>query len=406
MNALSKAEILAAFPSISRQLDEELERKRLWKRDDDPRCVPFESGPSPKKREAAWPKTPKSEEDHLTSVDSVFTSDVFLEEAPEAREVAGVSIHPHLPLRAVSPLHRLMRPPPGSLKESIARDLFDSFYFLNHEPHDLLPALCFYEVGVETIGHFLYVRRRAYKYGRFHAAGKEFHFDEYHRDKLRLFHQIKKKRKSYFALNRPLLRLAAPSKLETLWDRLDSALKSLTSKQRNAVVQVLIKKKPQSRVAERMRITIDSLRDRLEGAEIKIRAALPELASLAPSKSHQKNKRRRLLHSGLFDSWTADEIAPLYRVDLKTRERTQIAPTKRRKRIGVDREKIRAWAFETTPVPDFGFTDYFAGLISRAALDRMSTFNTVHDRGLSCTSFANKLEKHDEAHSHKRSGTT
>lgn len=410
MHALSPKEILKALPAISAALDRELALKKLWRKDFDPKCTPLENGiPSLLKRTAFQDENQDSEE-AAQEADAVdfLSEEILPTDEVEPDDVEGVSIHPHLPLRAVSPLHRLMRSPPGDLKESIARDLFDAFYFLDHPPKDLLPALCFFEVGIESRALFDFVRREAYEGGRFHLAGKEFTFQEFQKDKLRLFHLIKRKRKSYFSLNRPLLHAtkAERAKLATLWDRFDAALKKLTQKQRNAVVEVLIKKRPQTMVAHRLRISLDSLRDRLEGAEVKIRTALPELALLAPSKSHAKNRKRKYLHSGLFEKQAAEMIAPLFRIDPGTGKRTEIPFPKRKKRQNVDQAKIRAWAYETTPVPDFSFTDYFTGLISRGALDRMSTLDTVHDKSASRSNFASKLRAHARAQSHKQASET
>ena len=94
-----------------------------------------------------------------------------------------------------------MRRYPLDLKESLARDLFDSYIYLTGENRALLPALCFFEVGINDAETFAEIRSEVYEGGPFHKGGKEFDFAEFQMDKLRLFHRLKREKERYFLRN-------------------------------------------------------------------------------------------------------------------------------------------------------------------------------------------------------------
>lgn len=148
-----------------------------------------------------------------------------------------------------------------------------NFYKLFFEEKDLFPALCFFEVGIEDEETFNHIKREVF--GK-RLEGRKFTFPQYKKDQLRLFRLIKAEKEKFFLHNRFLLRAASqvtkdPEKqLMSLWARFEAARKSLTIKQWNALKQVKVKKRKQTSVAKDMRISIDSLRDRLRGGGTKI----------------------------------------------------------------------------------------------------------------------------------------
>ncbi len=186
----------------------------------------------------------------------------------------------------------------------------------------------------------------------------------------------------------------------SLWERFFEAYNSLTRKQWNALKQVRVKRRSQEDVANDMRIETESLRNRLESAELKFRRALPELAGFFPSKTHRKSQKTNYIHDGLFDK--REKAAPLYRIDPKTGEKAEIPKRKGKKKYkeGVNVALIKAWAHDSTPVPDFSFTDFFTGLISDGALLRQKAGDKAsHDRATARHSFSDRMKAHEKRRS-------
>jgi hypothetical protein len=377
------------WEGISAKLNEELKKEGLWHRDGDGTVIPQENGiPSLKKRKSFSAEASENADESIydpENLDEIYREERIADEDQLEDEEAlpidgepagGDSLHPYLPRLSVSSSHLLMRRYPLDLRESLARDLFDS-YSLLADP-DLLPALCFFEVGINDPETFQHVWEEAYKDGPFHKGGKEFSFREFQKDKLRLFHRLKREKERYFFRN-PHLR--EKKQVATLWKRFEEALRSLTRKQWNVIKQVRVKKRSQTAVARDMRISLDSLRNRLEAAELKFRRALPELAGLFPSTTFRDNAKANYIYDGLFDK--REKVAPLYRIDSKTRSKTQIPLRKGniRQKAGVNAALIKAWAHETTPVPDFSFTEFFTQLYPKGMIDRQSAGESTHDKG-------------------------
>ncbi len=417
------------WEAISALVNQELAKEKKWHSDHDKNMAPLENGiPSLNKRstyrveftdDEGGAETPEDGAYEREKIDDVFRTGEIVEEffegdtddeeptpVQDSPEDTGGSLHPFLPRRAVPKTHILMRRYPRHLKESLARGLNDSRRLLFEEPKNLLPALCFFEVGIEDEATFRDIRDETYVGGPFHVNGKKFGFKEYKQDLLRLFHVLKKEKRLYFLGNRFLRRAAAevskePEKLLlTLWERFEGAYEALTPKQWNALKQVRVKKRSQASVAQGMRISIDSLRDRIEGAELKFRRALPELASFSPSETYKKNATCNYIHSGLFDKRAAKHVAPLFRVDPVTKEKTEIAPYKgeKRERQGANKALIKAWAHDSSPVPDFSFTDYFTKLFPRGMIDRMQAGEPIHDRSSGVHTHETKTRDRDHYH--------
>ncbi len=411
LNSISSYEhFWLIWEGISAKVNEDLKRQGLWHRDDDSVVIPEENGiPSLKKRKSfaaeGFPGADESVYDP-EALDEIYleariVEDDATEEFGEVMdgdpEVGGNFLHPYLPRLSTPSSHLLMRRYPLDLKESLARDLFDSHAYLTGENRDLLPALCFFEVGINDAETFAEIRREVYEGGPFHQAGKKFDFKEFQKDKLRLFHRLKREKERYFLRN-PHIR--DKKNAQSLWERFEMALQTLTRKQWNAIKEVRMKRRPQVGVAREFRISLDSLRSRIEGAELKLRRALPELAAFFPSTTYRKSVKSNYSYDGLFDK--REKACPLYRIDPKTRMKQKIPPRKGRpkNRAGVNVALIKAWAHETTPVPDFSFTDFYTQLYPRGAIERQSAGeNAPHDRASGRHSFHDRMRAHQKKRS-------
>ncbi len=391
------------WEGISAKINEDLKKQGLWHRDDDGTVIPQENGiPGLKKRKSFEGETLDDADESIYDpealdefyLDARISEDADIEDEASSTEseVGGDSLHPYLPRLATPASGLLMRRYPLDLKESLARDLFDAYAYLTGENRSLLPALCFFEVGINDLETFEEVWREVYAGGPFHKNGKKFDFMEFQKDKLRLFHRLKKERERYFLRN-PYIRDKQGA--ATIWERFEAAIASLTRKQWNVVKQVRVKRRPQVEVAKEFRISLDSLRNRLELVELKLRRAVPELAPFFPSTTYRSSAKTNYAYDGLFDK--REKPRALYRVDPKTWEKKEI-PLRRgrpKQKEGVKAALIKAWAHDTTPVPDFSFTDFFTHLLPKGALDRQSAGESApHDRASGKHSFRDRADAH------------
>lgn len=397
------------WEGISAKINDDLKKERLWHRDDDSVVIPQENGiPSLKKRKSFAAENSDDADDSIydpEALDEIYhdariaddgesDGEEEAQDGPIENEAGGDSLHPYLPRLSTPSSHLLMRRYPLDLKESLARDLFDSYAYLTGENRDLLPALCFFEVGISDAETFEEIRAEVYQDGPFHEDGKNFDFNEFQEDKLRLFHRLKNEKERYFLRN-PHVR--DKKQVASLWERFEAALQSLTRKQWNAIKQVRVKRRPQMEVAREFRISLDSLRNRLEGAELKLRRALPEFAAFFPSTTYRLSAKTNYSYDGLFDK--REKASPLYKVDPKTWEKQKIPLRKGRpkQKTGVNAALIKAWAHETTPVPDFSFTDFFTQLYPKGAIERQSAGeNAPHDKASGKHSFTDRMRAHEK----------
>ena len=119
-------------------------------------------------------------------------------------------------------------------------------------------------------------------------------------------------------------------------------------------------------------------------------AILGALLPVAYFKGRKDERQRSLAH-------TVEDL-------IKTKEKQEIPLRKGRPtpKAGVNPALIKAWAHETTPVPDFSFTDFFTQLYPRGAIERQSAGeNAPHDRASGRHSF----HERSKAHAKKRSSS-
>jgi len=404
LSSLDPATLNLVRDGIVAKVEEDLKKEGLFRGDKDPVILPLENGiPLLVKRKPYKKETSDKATDDIydpEGIDLEFEDALIppdaeeWEEAYQALEPAGESLHPYLPKLAVSSTQFLMRRYPLDLRESLARELFDSHAFMTGENKPLLPALCFFEVGINDLETFQTVWEEAYKGGPFYLDGKKFTFQEFQKDKLKLFHRLKREKERYFKHN-PWLR--DKSEMASLWERFNKAHKSLTRKQWNAIKQVRVRRRSQKSVAKDMRIDVESLRDRLEGAELKFRRAIPELAGFFPSETYKQSQETNYIHDGLFDK--REKAAPLYREDPKTKEKTEIPKRtgKKKYKEGMNVARIKAWAYDSTPVPDFSFTEFFTRLMPDGALLRQSAGDKApHDCVSVKHGFTDRMKAHEK----------
>lgn len=395
---------MALARSLDRELNRILRKEKLFRSDLDRNTLPAEEGFLKVIRCLAM-----EAEGFLEETESTFTaaadgrlmeefSDLEAIGAEDWERVDGprpsiaAGVYPKL---AVSPLNALIRRYPRNFHESLARDLLASRLMDRHS--HLIPALCFFEVGIIDEDTFHAVRRAAYLGSEFHRGGREFSFADYQFDLEELLTFFLKLEEHYFLHNADLKKLFKSERLKSIWPRFRAAFDTLTTKQKNALKQVKVKKRTLKSVSAGMRIRLDTLTERLDKGIRKLQRALPELCLFEPSKSYIKSRASDYWHSGLFDERRAKTPSPLYKIDPVTRQRLAVIPfPKKRKKKRVNVQAVRKWAVESTPVPDFHSTDFFLGLLPRGHLDRMSSPMTIHDRSARARSFHARLEKHRE----------
>jgi transcriptional regulator with XRE-family HTH domain len=131
----------------------------------------------------------------------------------------------------------------------------------------------------------------------------------------------------------------------------------LTTAQKEAIEHVHLKNEyglSQADIAKKLGISIDSLADRLRGAEKKLRAVYPEF------RKKKKKENRKKESKGEEGPETAKAKHPdkviVTRIDPKTLARTLLIVDKSardriRMKAGVNRFEIKRWVQEICPIP-------------------------------------------------------
>lgn len=96
--------------------------------------------------------------------------------------------------------------------------------------------------------------------------------------------------------------------------------KSLTPKQRKALELVYMgeERKSLSDAAKQLRISVDTLKNRIEGGVKKLKAAFPEYAALKKPGREPSNFKTDLAYDGFYRKSSAALIRPIKRLNLKT----------------------------------------------------------------------------------------
>lgn len=200
--------------------------------------------------------------------------------------------------------------------------------------------------------------------------------------------------KAGFFLHSPFLRHVPKESLKTVWERFNAARDSLTRKQWNALEMVHLEGRGQTEAAKAMQISLDSFRDRMEGAELKFRKALPELAGLSLSVTFRISRAAPTLYWGLYRRSSAAKVHSLYRVKNGVREEIPHRVGKPKKKAKVNENRIKAWAVASSPMPDFLDTEFFLGTKPESAVEREKNKKAVHDRASKGLAFQDKARAH------------
>jgi predicted DNA-binding protein (UPF0251 family) len=172
------------------------------------------------------------------------------------------------------------------------------------------------------------------------------------------------------------------SRLRSIWKRFFQVEEKLTRRQRKALALVYTEIPPLTyeQAAQKMKISKDSVQDRITGAVAKIKKALPELDHLHVEKTYFKSKSKKLLYNGLFSKDEEKKIHPLYAIDPVTNLKAEISiwknPHIKNSKTFPNRDIVRSWAIYATPVPDLMFTDFYLGLLPDGHLRRLTGNST------------------------------
>lgn len=118
------------------------------------------------------------------------------------------------------------------------------------------------------------------------------------------------------AQNLNLPSLAGSVLLTNIWKRFFEVKNSLTAKQLE-VIDMLYSATPTltyQEVAQKLKISIDSIRDRETAVILKFRNAYPEFSNLEPYKHYTKHQKRFYIYRGLVYLPSMDVIYPCYRI--------------------------------------------------------------------------------------------
>lgn len=290
-----------------------------------------------------------------------------------------LSLAQDYPKIATSPVHELICRPPWNIYESIARKIWDGAYFLdNKEIDELFLCSYFYSKSIISRKIFIQIKYEAFHRTPFQKVFRQYPYKKYIKDKKRLEEIINKSLENYFLKNFSSLeniktylsKEEIPTNInniaKTIWPRFFKVMSSLTEKQREALELIYIEKSSYEEAAIQLKISKDSFQDRINGAIKKFKDEFPELIGLKKPKTYIRNKKSDTLYNNLYRKSSAKKVHPLYRIDLKTGEKTEITPRTEKIKItanGFDRSLIKAWAISSTPVPDILETEYFLDLM-------------------------------------------
>lgn len=260
-------------------------------------------------------------------------------------------------------LYEYMRPAPQTLRQSVGRRYADSRYFhVYFDERDIFLVTLIIARAAESPERFIdllccgvYGVAPIYRYLNFEI------------DRCFFEPTLKRLINHFFPENSPIVN-AAKSRTDlkdptNIWKRYNHVWKKLTAKQRHALRKLYMQdNQPTFKdVAESLRISVDSLRDRVRGGIEKFKEEVPELVAIKSSYMPPFDE------TSYYASWRVLASRPgrLYSVDPVTDKKTPIESLpKRPKKKSNIREvaKIRAWTYEEAPIPNFSFTEYFGGI--------------------------------------------
>lgn len=380
------------FQSYLEQVTKQLELEGLWREEnaealesdvfaiDDVRDEDLDKNFDPKELHVIY--NPKN---MSTKVDSLQE---LKEQGLEWQDEIFINTN-DLPELTTPTIHNLLRRAPWDIYETMARKLTEGSFFSNHpELEELLPCAYFVSKSIFARELFIEVKYETFKGTPLQKIFRTYTYRKFLKDQVRLQKLTDELLKKYFHQN-PFVRgnvkkllneetdikTTVESRLNTIWSRFFKVFKSLTKKQKNALAAIYTDepKMTYEEAAAQEGISKDSFQDRIRGAIKKIKQVLPELGNLSAPKTYFKSKERNLLYNGLFCKGSAKKIHPVFKLDIETNERVEVSVQKNqplKNRITPNKTAIRAWAIDSTPVPDVIFTDFYLGLIPEGHIRR------------------------------------
>lgn len=383
------------FQIYLEQITKDLEKEGLWLEEskeglesdlfpiDDLKDDDLDSGFNPKKLTSILSlKSIKKRERDNTKKD-------FQEEGIEWQDDSSLSLS-DLPQFTTPTSHHLLRRSSWSIEEKIARLMIEGTFFDKNILHEeLFPCAYFFSKGIFDKYTFIRVKYEAFAKTPLQKRFRTYPFRRYKKDQKllkKLIHEVLKnyylkhilikKSVSLYAEKKKLSQYKKDQILKSIWPRFLKVLKTLTDKQAEALHAVYTEE-PRltfTEAAQELKISRDSLQDRVKGAIKKIKSVLPELEAIkSMTELKIDTKKRRYLYDGLFCKESARKIALLYRICPYTNIRTELSVRKEApllNDLAPSRFIIRAWAIYHTPIPDFLDTEFYCGLIPEGALRR------------------------------------
>ena len=260
-------------------------------------------------------------------------------------------------------LYEYMRPPPRTLRQSVARRYADSQYFhIYFDERDFFLVTLIIARDAETPESFIDLLCCG-----FYGVAPIYRYLNFEIDRCFFEPTLKRHIDHFFPENSPIVN-ATKSQIDlkdptNIWKRYNRVWKKLTAKQRHALRKLYMQdNQPKfNDVAESLRISVDSLRDRVRGGIEKFKEEFPELLAIKSAYVPPFDE------TSYYASWRVLASRPgrLYSVDPVTEKKTPIEslPKQPKKKPNIrEVAKIRAWTYEEAPIPNFSFTEYFCGL--------------------------------------------
>lgn len=331
----------------------------------------------------AFPLSQTQADSRMKVPNGAFENGTFLSESDLTHEDLAACDAPSSLMKQLTPfrkpslsspmIYNLMRASPKDLEHQIARRMIDTHYFEDHpEDENLYPASFFSSRAVEKEEHFDLLMKAGLEKEFPHYTFKTFQVD-----RIKLKKRIRALIDGFFlenpAVKERLSLRTEPEKRDpkSVWKRFYKVWDSLTEKQIEVLELVYINepKLTKKKTAEKLGITIDSVKDRLKIAIRQFRKEFSELEGISPKRSPRKLLKGFLTHNGLWRYQSAIWKSKLYRVGFKG---SSISDTKfeiewkikpRSKNLDWKTiARIKAEIIENCPVPHFHETEYFDGM--------------------------------------------
>lgn len=293
------------------------------------------------------------------------TDDLTAEDQAVADQSSASFGFTGMPRLSLCALYDQMRHPPLTIRHQVARRMLETGYFEDKEVRELYPICLLFSRQVIWPHHFDVAMR-----GDLRKRYPDLEFAEYKKKIPDLQKLIAPEIEDYFISHRDILKTLQKngSDIFSFWDRFTAVWELLTPKQKNVLKRLYIKEDSETYevAAKKLRISKDSLQDRVRGAIQKYKKEMPEFKDFKiPRKLGVEKKEKK--------------IPPLYSYDLKTGRRYEISnqtrPQQKRLR-DYEIAQTKAKIYEVCPIPFIVDTEYFDGTYPST-----SPFTNINEKG-------------------------